>query len=146
MQVLNDLLILRMAKQQLKSHCPINYAMELFGDRWTFLIIRDLMFKGKSHYNEFLQAEEKIATNILANRLLSLEQNGIVTKTEDPSHGSKWIYRLTEKGIGLMPLLVDMILWSAKYDPDTAADKGFVTLATTNRRRLETQLKEGLKK
>jgi DNA-binding HxlR family transcriptional regulator len=135
-----------MTKQQRKSDCPINYAMEIFGDRWTFLIVRDLMFKGKSHYNEFLQSEEKIATNILANRLLSLEQNGIITKTTDPAHGSKWIYRLTDKGIDLIPLLINMILWSAKYDAGTAADQEFVIMATANRRKLEAQLKRTLKK
>src|ERR1700743_3183399 len=118
-----------MVKQKRRSDCPINYALELFGDRWTFLIIRDLMFKGKSHYNEFLQSEEKIATNILANRLQLLEHSRIVTKTTDPSHGSKWICRLTDKGIDLMPLLIDMILWSAKHDPGTAAEQTFVTMA-----------------
>src|ERR1700743_2097182 len=118
-----------MVKQKRRSDCPINYALELFGDRWTFLIIRDLMFKGKSHYNEFLQSEEKIATNILANRLQLLEHNGIVTKSTDPGHGSKWIYRLTAKGIDLIPLLIEMIIWSAKYDKKTAADKEFVIKA-----------------
>lgn len=125
-----------MRKTGRKSDCPINYAMEIFGDRWTFLIVRDLMFKGKSHYNEFLQAEEKIATNILADRLLLLEENNIITKKVDPTHGSKWIYSLTQKGIDLMPLLVEMIVWSAKHDKKTAADKTFVKQAVANRDKL----------
>ena len=86
-----------MPKQKRKSDCPINYAMEIFGDRWTFLIVRDLMFKGKSHYVEFLNSEEKIATNILADRLQLLEENGIVSKKSDPSHGSKWLYHFNSQ-------------------------------------------------
>lgn len=133
-----------MAKSKRKSDCPINYAMELFGDRWTFLIIRDLMFKGKSHYVEFLRSEEQIATNILADRLQLLEDNGIISKKIDPSHGSKWVYSLTAKGIDLMPMLVDMIIWSAKYDKHTAADKVFVKQAITDRDKLMVQIKAGL--
>ena len=133
-----------MVKTDRKSDCPINYAMEIFGDRWTFLIIRDLMFKGKSHYKEFLLSEEKIATNILANRLQLLEENNIITKKIDPSHGSKWIYSLTPKGIDLLPLLVEMIVWSAKHDKKTAADKAFVKKALTNRDKLLHEINEAL--
>jgi DNA-binding HxlR family transcriptional regulator len=133
-----------MAKQKRKSDCPINYALEIFGDRWAFLIIRDLMFKGKSHYGEFLKSEEKIATNILADRLQLLEENGIISKALDPTHGSKWIYKLTAKGIDLMPLLVDMIIWSAKHDKQTAADKTFVKKAISDREKLMGQIKSAL--
>ena len=82
-----------MANQKRKSDCPINFALELFGDRWTFLIVRDMMFKGKHYYGEFLQSEEKIATNILADRLSLLELSGIVVKSVDPAHASKFIYK-----------------------------------------------------
>ena len=133
-----------MRKTDRKSDCPINYAMEIFGDRWTFLIVRDLMFKNKSHYNDFLQAEEKIATNILANRLQLLEENNIITKEIDPTHGSKWIYSLTPKGIDLLPLLVEMIVWSAKHDKKTAADKAFVKKALTNREKLLQEINAAL--
>lgn len=134
-----------MSKSKHKSDCPINYAMEIFGDRWTFLIVRDLMFKGKSHYVEFLRSEEKIATNILAHRLQLLEDTGIVTKKSDPSHGSKWVYNLTPKGVDLMPLLVDMIIWSAKYDRQSAADKAFVRRAISDRDILMKEIRAGLK-
>lgn len=144
MQVLNFIYFCSMSKQKRKSDCPINYAMELFGDRWTFLIIRDLMFKGKTHYNEFLQSEEKIATNILADRLQLLEHNGIVTKKTDPTHGSKWIYQLTDMGIDLMPLLIEIILWSAKYDKDTAADNEFVLKAKANKEEVIAQIQVAL--
>ena len=109
-----------------KSDCPINFALEIFGDRWTFLIVRDLMFKGKHYYGEFLLSEEKIATNILADRLSLLENNGIVSKSSDPSHKQKIMYRLTKKGIDLVPLLIEVIMWSAKYDKDSAVDMKFV--------------------
>ena len=109
-----------------KSDCPINFALEIFGDKWTFLIVRDLMFKGKHFYGEFLLSEEKIATNTLADRLSLLESNGIVSKSSDPSHKQKIMYSLTQKGIDLVPVLVEVIMWSAKYDKDSAVDMKFV--------------------
>ncbi len=109
-----------------KSDCPINFVLEIFGDKWTFLIVRDLMFKGKHFYGEFLMSEEGIATNILSDRLSLLESNGIISKSSDPSHKQKIIYRLTRKGIDLVPLLVEVIMWSAKYDKDSAVDMKFV--------------------
>lgn len=84
------------------------------------------MFKGKHFYGEFLLSEEGIATNILSDRLSLLESNGIISKSSDPSHKQKIIYRLTRKGIDLVPLLVEFIMWSAKYDKDSAVDMKFV--------------------
>lgn len=122
-----------MAKQKRKSDCPINFALEIFGDRWTFLVVRDMMFKGKQYYGEFLEAGEKIATNTLADRLQLLEQNGIIIKKTDPAHGSKIIYKLTRKGIELLPILVEVIVWSAKYDNKTAADSKFISRVKKDR-------------
>jgi DNA-binding HxlR family transcriptional regulator len=133
-----------MAIQKRKSDCPINFALEIFGDKWTFLIVRDLMFKGKHYYNEFLLMEEGIATNILADRLVLLEQSGIVTRTIDEAHHSKKIYKLTKKGIDLLPLLTEAILWSAKHDKQTAADAKFVRKAKKDRVRLFDEIREGL--
>lgn len=115
-----------MKQSKRKSDCPINFALEIFGDRWTFLVVRDLMFKGKHYYGEFLLSEEKIATNILADRLLLLESNGIISKSSDPSHKQKIMYRLTQKGIDLVPVLIEVIIWSAKYDKQSAVDAKFV--------------------
>lgn len=112
-----------------RSDCPINFALELFGDKWTFLIVRDLMFKGKHFYGEFLLSEEGIATNILSDRLSLLENNGIISKSSDPGHKQKIFYRLTKKGIDLVPVLVEVILWSARYDKDSAVDMKFVKAA-----------------
>lgn len=118
-----------MKKMVRKSDCPINFALEIFGDRWTFLVVRDLMFKKKHFYGEFLLSEEKIATNILADRLSILESNGIINKSNDPTHKQKIRYSLTKKGVDLAPLLVEFILWSAKYDDMSAVDIKFVKKA-----------------
>jgi DNA-binding HxlR family transcriptional regulator len=98
-----------------RSGCPISSTLDILGDKWALLIIRDLMFKGKKTYGEFLRSEEKIATNILADRLLILEKNGIVEKRAFPGNKVKNLYRLTPKGIDLMPTLLEMILWGDKY-------------------------------
>ena len=129
-----------MAKTKRRSDCPINFALELFGDRWTFLIVRDLMFKDKHYYKEFLEAEEGIATNILADKLSALEEAGIISKTVDPTHRSKQIYKLTKKGIDLVPLLVEVIMWSAKYDKDSAVDMKFVKSVKRDRDGLISQI------
>lgn len=129
-----------MENKKRRSNCPISTALDIFGDKWTLLVIRDIMFKHKSYYGEFLQSEEKIATNILANRLTLLEENQIVTKNIDSNHKSKFVYKLTEKGINLLPVLIDIIIWSATYDPLTAADKDFVHQAINDRKKLIEEL------
>ena len=122
-----------MINKKRRSDCPINFALELFGDKWSFLIVRDIMFKGKNYYGEFLKSQENIATNILADRLSLLEHEGIIFKTVDPSHASKLIYELSPKGVDLLPILTELILWSAKYDKKTAADVKFVNKAKRNK-------------
>ena len=99
----------------LRSNCPINLALETLGDAWSLLIVRDLMFKGRTSYKEFLDAGEGISTNILADRLQRLEALEIVSKTTDPEDARRYVYRLTEIGIDLAPLLVEMILWSVRH-------------------------------
>lgn len=103
-----------------RSDCPINIALEAFGDTWSLLIVRDLMFKNRRTFKEFLGAEEEIATNILSDRLVRLEALGIVHKLRDPADGRRFVYSLTKKGIDLAPVLVEMILWSATHE-ETAA-------------------------
>ena len=112
-------------KRHRKSDCPIHFALEVFGDAWTLLIVRDLMFKGGAGYRDFLKGGEGIATNVLADRLSRLEENGIVKKEPSP-RGKAGRYRLTPMGLDLLPILLEMIRWSAKYDPRTAADPAFV--------------------
>ena len=104
-------------KKAYKSYCPQYLGLDVFGDKWTLLIIRDMMIDGKRHFREFLQSEEKIASNILTNRLNMLEAEGIVTRHEDDSHKQKIIYSLTQKGIDLFPVIMSIAEWSLKYKP-----------------------------
>ena len=102
-----------------RSGCPLNASVEILGDRWSLLIIRDIMLRGFRSYKEFLSSYEKIATNILADRLQKLITHGIITTKGDPSDGRKLIYSLTAKGIDLAPVLTEMVLWAAAHE-DTA--------------------------
>lgn len=116
-----------------RSDCPTAYALDIFGDRWTLLVIRDLMFGDKRRYGDFLDSEEGIATNILSDRLTRLVGCGIVAASSDPTDRRRKVYRLTQKGIDLAPLMVETILWSAKHDPRSAASKAFVRRARSDR-------------
>ncbi len=104
-----------MASSKKRSDCPINTSLELWGDKWSLLIIRDLMFKKQCTYGDFLKSKEKIATNILASRLLILEENDLIIKLDHPESKAKVLYQLTEKGIELFPVLVEISLWAEKY-------------------------------
>ena len=119
-----------------RSDCPLSYALEIFGDKWTLLILRDLLFKHKRRFSQFAESAEKISTNILADRLLRLEAEGLVTRQVAPENGRQVVYALTPKALDLIPLLVEMIVWSAKYDRDSAADRAFVRKAGANRKQL----------
>jgi DNA-binding HxlR family transcriptional regulator len=99
-----------------RSGCPLNASVEVLGDRWSLLIIRDMMLRGFRSYKEFLTSYEKIATNILADRLRKLEEHGIITTERDCSDGRKVIYRLTAKGMDLAPVLTEMVLWAAAHE------------------------------
>ncbi|MFM9943796.1 MAG: winged helix-turn-helix transcriptional regulator [Bacteroidia bacterium] len=100
---------------EFRSVCPISTALDIFGDKWSLLVVRDLMFNEKKTYGEFIESEEKIATNILADRLMLLESSGIITKEKHPESKAKVLYKLTAKGIDLLPALVEIILWSEKH-------------------------------
>jgi len=100
-----------------RSDCPISYTLDFFGDKWTLIILRDMMFEGKSSYKEFLQSDEKIATNILADRLDMLVKNAFLSKTISSENKSKFVYNLTEKGIGLLPVVIEMMIWGSKFSP-----------------------------
>jgi DNA-binding HxlR family transcriptional regulator len=117
-----------------RSGCPISIALEMFGDSWSLLIIRDLMFKGLRTFNEFVASEEGIATNILADRLAKLEAAGILVKRPDPADARRIDYRLTEKGIDLAPALVEIVLWTTRYET-TEAPPSVVRAMRSNRER-----------
>ncbi len=99
-----------------RSGCPLNASVEVLGDRWSLLIIRDMMLRGFRTYKEFLESYERIATNILADRLRRLIAHGIITTERDPSDGRKLIYSLTAKGMDLAPVLTEMVLWAAGHE------------------------------
>lgn len=127
-----------------KSHCPINFAQEIFGDRWCLLIIRDLLFKRKKYYGDFLQSREKISTNILANRLNKLQKMGLINKREDEINHSRYVYTLTQKGTDLIPMLLEMIVWGAKYDSETEAPEELVASFKADREKLIRDLQKAL--
>jgi DNA-binding HxlR family transcriptional regulator len=103
-------------KAKRRSECPLNASVEMLGDRWSLLIIRDMMLRGSRTFKEFLNCYEGIATNILADRLRKLAANGIIITKSDPADGRKLIYLLTAKGIDLAPVLTEMVLWAAAHE------------------------------
>src|SRR4029079_17776890 len=98
-------------KQPRRSDCPINYSLETFGDLWSLLIVRDIVYFGKKSYGEFLESDEGIATNILADRLEQLEAKGILLRRPHPSDKRKELYELTDKGLDLIPILLELANW-----------------------------------
>lgn len=106
----------RKAKVKRRSECPLNASVEMLGDRWSLLIIRDMMLRDFRSYKEFLECYEGIATNILADRLHKLTAEGIIEAKPDGTDGRKLIYRLTQKGIDLAPVLTEMVLWAAAHE------------------------------
>ena len=117
--------IVQVKKKQLqpsderRSSCPISVALEIFGDKWTLLVIRDMILFGKTTYGEFQASPERIATNILADRLQRLEKAGLIERSADPENKRRTIYKLTESGSDLLPVLTQIIIWSARHDPNT---------------------------
>lgn len=110
----------------MRSNCPLNAGLETFGDKWTLLLIRDMMFNGKRYYNEFLQSAEGISTTVLAHRLTMLEKEGLVRVTKDNHHKQKLLYSLTEKGIDLLPVIIAIGLWSDKYFTGLDPERGTI--------------------
>lgn len=122
-------------KQKRRSGCPVSISLEGFGDRWSLLIVRDLMVRGFQTFKEFRQSGEGIATNILADRLQKLRSTGIITAEVEQTDGRKVNYRLTEKGIDLAPVLLDLLIWGARHDK-TAAPCAFIAEMEKNRKQV----------
>lgn len=125
-----------------RSGCPISYSLDYLGDKWTLLVVRDLVFMGKRHYSEFLRSDEGIATNVLADRLAKLEASGIIRKSADPENRAKTVYGLTEKGLDLIPVMLELVAWGAKYDPDTGAPQAFVQRLKEDRKGLIEEIRK----
>lgn len=98
-----------------RSDCPISSSLDIFGDKWSLLIVRDLMLHTTRTYGDFTKSGEKIATNILANRLQVLEDNGIIVKLPYPDNKVKGLYKLSQKGVDLIPALIEIALWGEKH-------------------------------
>ncbi|WDF57268.1 winged helix-turn-helix transcriptional regulator [Mucilaginibacter sp. KACC 22063] len=111
-----------MKEIQHRSECPISFSLDYIGDKWILLILRDLIFTNKCSYGDFLTSDEKIATNILADRLKLLEANEFIKSEVSPEKKNKFIYSLTEKGIDLIPAIVELMIWGSKYNPPGAKE------------------------
>ncbi len=128
-----------------RSHCPINFALEIFGDKWTLLIIRDMVMFKKKTYGEFKSMDEGIATNILADRLQLLECANVIKKTKDPDNAKVFRYELTQKGLDLIPVLLEIAVWAAKYDDQTAAPPEIIESIKQDRNKVAQQILSALK-
>lgn len=128
--------------QQRRSDCPINFGLETFGDMWSLLIIRDIVYFGKKTYGEFLASEEGIATNILASRLAHLEHNGLLVKKPHATDKRKEAYALTEKGLDVIPILLEMANWGAHHDPDTGAPPDWIALVNADKANMTRLIRE----
>jgi DNA-binding HxlR family transcriptional regulator len=128
-----------MKRQDRRSDCPISFALEAFGDTWSLLVMRDLLFTGKRTFSDFLRSEEGIATNVLAARLRALEEAGLIRAEGE---GRNVRYSPTARGLDLLPILLEMIAWSARHDPRSAAPPAFVARIQKDRAELLTELRE----
>jgi DNA-binding HxlR family transcriptional regulator len=102
-----------------RSKCLISFALDFLGDKWSLLVLRDIVFMDKQYYHQFAGSEEGISTNILADRLSKLEQYGFILKRQDESNKKRFIYSPTEKALDLIPVMIEFVRWSAKYNPNT---------------------------
>jgi DNA-binding HxlR family transcriptional regulator len=124
-----------------KSDCAINYTLEMVGDQWSMLIIRDIVYYGKRTFGEFLSSDESIATSALSRRLLDLEQKGILHKDKCEDDKRKEVYDLTDKGLGLIPLLLEMAEWGARYDSQTGASLKWINYASAHKKQVAKNLR-----
>jgi DNA-binding HxlR family transcriptional regulator len=106
-------------KKRSPTICPVVFSLDIFGDAWSLVILRDILLRGKSHFREFLTSEEKIASNILSARLEMLIAEGLLVKEDDPANKSAAIYRPTQKTLDLLPMLFELMRWGIKYNPNS---------------------------
>lgn len=146
MQVVLYFCSVKKKKIEYRSDCPISITLDIFGDKWSLLIVRDMVFKGMNTYGDFLNSGEKIATNILADRLMMLEAGGIIAKQKHPESKAKILYTLTPKGISLVPVLVEIIAWSEKYHEVHPNATQFAKQLRKDKKAVVKQIMSGLKK
>ncbi len=124
--------------------CPVRYSAGLIGDKWSLLLIRDLMFKDRRHFGDFLDDDETIATNILTDRLNRLVSSGIVDKSRDVNDGKRFVYKLTHKGRDLLPVMVEMFKWAQKYDEHTFVSQEFIDELSRAPKRYKNKVLKGI--
>ena len=127
-----------------RSTCPINYSVEIFGDKWMLLLLRDLMFNGKNSFLEFRASEEKISSAVLTEKLNILLNAGIVVKVTSPRNASKFLYLLTDKGIELVPVMVEFLNWGARYNPE-GGPKTWLDRIKQNKKKAIAELQDKLR-
>ncbi|MCG7532069.1 helix-turn-helix transcriptional regulator [Psychrobium sp. MM17-31] len=129
-----------------RSDCPIAHALDIFGDKWSLLILRDMLFFAKTSFSELQQSDEKIATNILSSRLEHLEKQHLLSKTVNPNDKRKKHYQLTQQGIDLLPIILEIMVWSHTYQADLMVPAGMIERIKNDRQSLIAQLKQQLQK
>ena len=126
-----------------QSGCPVAFSLDMFGDRWSLLVIREIMLRGKTTYSDFQNIEEAIATNVLADRLKHLETEGIIAKHRDPDNRRSYIYSLTEKGRDLASIMIEIILWGGRHDQRPQAMRDVVNKIQKDRTGFEKSIRTG---
>ena len=129
-----------MERPKRDTRCPITNTLDVLGDRWSLVVVRDLMFRGKRHFTELLASEEGISTNILSDRLKRLEAEGLIDQSPDPTSRAKLVYRLTQKGKDLLPVLLEIIAWAGKHVDAAQPPGAFMKRLATDRKRLEREI------
>lgn len=135
---------MKRGKDTLRSDCPINFGVETFGDRWSLLILRDILFYGRKTYGEFLASDEHVATNILASRLVTLEQDGLIRRTPHMSDRRKDIFVPTQKTLDMIPMLLELVLWSAAHSTDVNVSEDVLRKIKADRNRVVTYVLDSL--
>ena len=131
---------------QQRSICPLSYALEIFGDRWTLLVLRDLLLKSRCRYRELLACEEGIATNVLADRLKRLEQRGFIRKERDQQDARQYLYKPTQLAVSVVPMLIEMTVWGARTNAQTSVDPELVRRFETDRNGLIAETQERIRR
>lgn len=128
-----------------RSDCPVSFSLDNFGDKWTLLVLRDIMFYKRRRFSDFMPTE-RIASNILADRLAKLEAAGIIDKRRDPKLKNQYVYGATPKAQALLPLLIEMTLWGLEYDPGTLASEGFLGRVKAERSKVVREISRSIQR
>ena len=128
-----------------RSDCPISFSLDIFGDKWTLLILRDIMFYNRRRFSDFTP-QEHMATNILSDRLTKLEAVGLIAKLRDPTTKNQYVYDVTPASKTLLPLLIEMTLWGLEHDPESLASKNFIKRAENERTKVSREINRSIQR